>query len=178
MEDLTLGIGSRVVHPEFGPGVVIQVYSDAYDITFFDHGTKQILKSYGGMSMKDFVSQENDLLSYEKVEKRIVNIIRRFSDMQETIPMARKWTGGRLVLEPGDKNVLGKDMPIDALFHKIVMVRDRLRVMEQKINSSDLPEVDKIELQQYITRIYGSLTSFNVLFAEKEDYFVGERGNR
>jgi hypothetical protein len=176
MEDLTLGIGSRVVHPEFGAGVVIQVYSDAYDITFIDYGTKQILKSYTGMSVTDFVSQETDLLSYEKVEKRFINIIRRFSDLQETVPMAKKWLGGRLVLEPGDRNVLGKDMPIDALFHKIVMIRDRLRVMEQKINSSNLPEVEKIDMQQYVTRIYGSLTSFNVLFVENDDYFVGERG--
>jgi hypothetical protein len=176
MENLTLGIGTRIVHPEFGGGVVIQVYSDAYEITFIDHGTKQILKSFQGLKVTDFVSQETDLLSYEKMEKRFINIIRRFSDMQETVVMAKKWIGGRLILEPGDKDLQGKDMPIDAIFHKIVMIRDRVRVMEQKINSSNLPEADKIELQQYITRIYGSLTSFNVLFAEKDDYFIGDKG--
>ena len=175
MEDLTLGIGTRVVHPEFGAGVVIQVYSDAYEITFIDHGTKQILKSYQGLKVTDFAGMETDLLSYEKMEKRFITIIRRFSDLQETVHMAKKWSGGRLVLEPGDKNVQGKDMPIDALFHKIVMIRDRVRVMEQKINSSNIPEDDKIELQQYITRIYGSLTSFNVLFADKDDYFIGDK---
>ncbi|MCX6234387.1 MAG: hypothetical protein NT175_06620 [Bacteroidetes bacterium] len=176
MENLTLGIGTRIVHPEFGAGVVIQVYSDAYEITFIDHGTKQILKSFQGLKVTDFVSQETDLLSYEKMEKRFLNIIRRFSDLQETVTMAKKWIGGRLILEPGDKDLQGKDMPIDILFHKIVMIRDRLRVMEQKVNSSNLPEVDKIEIQQYITRIYGSLTSFNVLFAEKDDYFIGDKG--
>jgi hypothetical protein len=67
-------------------------------------------------------------------------------------------------------------MPIDTFFHKIVMVRDRLRVMEQKINSSkNLDDQEKVDLQQYITRIYGSLTSFNVLFKNKSDQFVGER---
>jgi hypothetical protein len=78
------------------------------------------------------------------------------------------------VLEPGDKSLKSKEIPIDGFFHKIVMVRDRLRVMEQRINSSKLEEDEKVNLQQYITRIYGSLTTFNILFADKDDYFVGD----
>ena len=80
-----------------------------------------------------------------------------------------------MFLQPEDKNLKPKEMPIEAFFHKIVMVRDRLRVMEQRINASKLEEEEKINLQQYITRIYGSLTSFNVLFKNKEDQFVGEK---
>lgn len=78
-------------------------------------------------------------------------------------------------MDPGQAGVQGKEVPIDAFFHKIVMVRDRLRVMEQKINASKLDDADKIDLQQYITRIYGSLTTFNVLFKVSTDYFVGEK---
>ncbi len=175
MEELTLGIGSRVQHPEFGKGVVIQVYADSYEITFMDYGRKQIMKTFRDLEVLDYAAPDMDLISYEQVERSFIKLIRRLTDIQETVKIGKKWEGGRIILEPGDKNIQNKDMPIDALFHKIVMIRDRVRVMEQKINTSQIPEVDKIELQQYITRIYGTLTSFNLLFAEKDDYFVGER---
>lgn len=81
-----------------------------------------------------------------------------------------------MVLEPKDSNLSNKEIPIDTFFHKIVMVRDRIRVMEQKINASkNLDDQEKVDLQQYITRIYGSLTTFNVLFKSQSDNFVGER---
>ena len=97
--------------------------------------------------------------------------------MQEIVPMGDKWTGGKLVMQPRNTSLQSKEIPIDVFFHKIVMLRDRLRVLEQNINSSEkLTDEDKINLQQYITRIYGSLTTFNVLFSEKEHYFVGAGG--
>ena len=176
MDELTLGIGSRIQHPEFGKGVIIQVYADSYEITFIDYGRKQIMKTFRDLEVLDYVAPDLDLISYEQVERSFIKLIRRLTDIQETVKIGRKWEGGRIILEPGDKNVQNKDLPIDALFHKIIMIRDRLRVMEQKINTSALPEIDKIELQQYITRIYGTLTSFNLLFADKEDYFTGEKG--
>lgn len=80
-----------------------------------------------------------------------------------------------MVLKPGETGLKDKEIPIDQFFHKIVMVRDRLRVMEQRINSSKLDDEDKVNLQQYITRIYGSLTTFNILFRNKEQHFVGEK---
>jgi len=101
--------------------------------------------------------------------------LEKWSDTHEKVAIADKWKGGKLILDPGDATQ-NKEMPIDTFFHKIVMVRDRIRVMEQKINSSNLDDQDKIDLQQYITRIYGSLTSFNVLFKNKSDHFVGEKG--
>ena len=99
--------------------------------------------------------------------------LRQLSDISEVIPIADKWKGGKLILEPKDTNLASKEIPIDTFFHKIVMVRDRIRVMEQKINSSKLDDQDKIDLQQYITRIYGSLTTFNVLFKIKAHQFSG-----
>jgi hypothetical protein len=104
-------------------------------------------------------------------------VLRRFTDLQETVPIGQKWTGGRMVLYPGDTSLKEKEIPIDAFFHKIVMVRDRLRVLEQRVNSSALSDEDKVNIQQYITRIYGSLTTFNVLFKDKDDYFVGDKGS-
>jgi len=175
MESITPGIGSRVMHPEFGKGVVIQVYSDSYEITFFDYGIKTILKSFRGLEVTDYVGSETDLVSFEKVERVVHRLLTRITDIQEVVHIAGRYKGGTLVLQPSDKGLKAKEIPIETFFHKIVMVRDRLRVMEQRINSSKLDEDDKVNLQQYITRIYGSLTTFNVLFADKEDYFVGEQ---
>ena len=88
-----------------------------------------------------------------------------------------RWKGGELVVKPGDPSLQAKTIPVETLFHKIVMVRDRLRVMEAQINGNKvLTDSEKVDLQQYITRIYGSLTSFNFLFRNKEDHFVGQKG--
>lgn len=93
------------------------------------------------------------------------------------VPLASKWEGGMLQMIPGKADAQAKEVPIDSFFHKVVMVRDRLRVLEQKLNSHPkLSDAEKVEMQQYITRIYGSLTTFNVLFRDKEDVFVGAKG--
>lgn len=91
------------------------------------------------------------------------------------VALAGKWEGGTVILKPANPALQAKD-PIDSLFHKVVMVRDRLRVLEQKVNGhAKLSDADKVELQQYVTRCYGSLTTFNVLFADKGDHFVGDK---
>ncbi|MBI2896320.1 MAG: hypothetical protein HYY06_22375 [Deltaproteobacteria bacterium] len=92
------------------------------------------------------------------------------------VPLGERWVGGEVVLKPGRADTQEKRIPLDAFFHKIVMLRDRLRVLEAKVNGHPgLSDADKIELQQYVTRCYGSLTTFNVLFREKADQFVGQK---
>lgn len=92
--------------------------------------------------------------------------------------VAPRWEGGEVILRPGREGVAEKTIPIDSLFNKIVMIRDKLRVLEAKINAHpDLSAADKIQLQGYITGCYGSLTTFNVLFADKRDHFVGNKGD-
>jgi len=176
MTENILGVGSRIRHPQFGKGVVVQIRSDAYEITFIESGTRQILRDYEGLDIIEAVETPSDLTTYEKIEKSLIRVLRRFSDIQETVPMGTKWNGGKLLLIPGEAGLKEKEIPMDAFFHKIVMVRDRLRVLEQKLNASKLTDDEKVEMQQYITRVYGSLTTFNVLFKNKEDYFTGEKG--
>ena len=92
------------------------------------------------------------------------------------VRLATRFEGGSLVLKPGRSDAQEKSIPIEVFFHKITMARDRLRVLEQKVNAHPkLSEEDKIELQQYVTRVYGTLTSFNVLFKDKDDWFIGAR---
>lgn len=178
MDINNLGVGSRVQHPQFGKGVIVQVRTDAWEITFIESGTKIIQKDFEGLKVIEAVETPDELVTYEKIEKSLVRILRKFSDVQETVPMGSRWTGGRMVLYPGDKTLKEKEIPIEAFFHKIVMVRDRLRVMEQRVNASALSDEDKVNIQQYITRIYGSLTTFNVLFKDKDDYFIGDKGDK
>ena len=93
------------------------------------------------------------------------------------IEIGTRWKGGEMVLKPADPSQTPKSIPIESFFHKVVMVRDRLRVMEAQINGHKvLTDAEKVELQQYITRIYGSLTTFNILFKDKKDHFVGQKG--
>ena len=175
MEDIVLGIGSRVEHPEFGKGVVIQVYNDAYEITFMDHGIKSIARSFDKLAVIDYRGSDDDLISFDKVEKVFRKLLNSMTDLQEIIPLGDKWKGGMLILKPANDSLKPKEMPIETFFHKIVMLRDRVRVMEQKVNASKgLNDEEKVGIQQYITRIYGSLTSFNVLFDFKEHHFKGD----
>tara|TARA_R110000744_G_scaffold26896_2_gene65954 strand:+ start:678 stop:1205 length:528 start_codon:yes stop_codon:yes gene_type:complete len=170
-----LGIGSRINHSEYGKGVVTNVTSKHYWVTFMDNGLETIdLDS--DFEVIEAVEDEVDTISFSEVEQSLISILKRWSDASSITPIADKWKGGNLVLKPGDANLSEKDIPIDTFFHKIVMVRDRIRVMEQKINSSNnLDDQEKVDLQQYITRIYGSLTTFNVLFKNPSDNFVGEK---
>jgi hypothetical protein len=106
-------------------------------------------------------------------------LIRQEREGAPEIAMGQRWQGGELVLKPQDAAQASKSVPVEAFFHKIIMVRDRLRVLEAQINAHKvLTDAEKVDLQQYITRVYGSLTTFNVLFRDKKDFFVGQKGAR
>lgn len=117
---------------------------------------------------------EGDEMDLEMLLRRV---IREEIGLTPTTP-ADKWRGGELVFKPGKPGLQEKSIPIDTFFHKVVMLRNRLRVLEQKVNASKLAEDEKIDLQSYITGCYGSLTSFNILFGDEADKFKGAGGDK
>lgn len=173
MENRTLGIGSRINHPAYGDGVIIGVEVAAYTVCFMLYGIKPVGKTYDKWEIIEAIDSDPEI-SYTAAEKSLAKILKQWLGISETIDLGDKWVGGTMILKPEDDSLKSKEIPIETFFHKVVMVRDRLRVMEQRINSSKLSDEEKVNLQQYITRIYGSLTTFNVLFKYKEDSFVGE----
>jgi hypothetical protein len=110
------------------------------------------------------------------LELLLRRIIREETGLTPVTP-AEKWRGGHLVLRPGRPGVQEKSWPIDTFFHKVVMLRNRLRTLEQQVNASELPDDQKVRLQGYISGCYGSLTSFNILFADEDDQFKGSGGD-
>jgi hypothetical protein len=179
MEQTTLGIGTRLQHTQFGPGVIAGIRYATYLISFINHGIKEIDKTDEKL---DEIIPENvteEIETHSEVEKSLLKILRLWGGLTENVPLGDKWIKGVLLIQPADKSLKPKEIPIDDFFHKIVMLRDRLRVLEQNINSNKkLNDEDKVNIQQYITRCYGSLTTFNVLFKNKEHWFVGEKGSK
>ncbi|OJU28706.1 MAG: hypothetical protein BGN92_06345 [Sphingobacteriales bacterium 41-5] len=176
MEQETLGIGTRLQHTMHGPGVIVGVKYATYLISFIHDGVKEIDKND---SKLDEIIPENvtaEIETTSEVEKSLLKILRLWGGTAENVPLGHRWNSGTMVLQPADKSLKPKEIPVEDFFHKIVMLRDRLRVLEQNINSSkNLSDEEKINIQQYITRCYGTLTTFNVLFKEKEHWFVGEK---
>jgi len=172
-----LGIGSRIKHSSYGIGVVIRLHKKIYDVCFIDHGIKPVSKELPIEVIERIEPEYN--VSFSEAEDALIKILREWSDVSEVVSLGDIWKDGTMILKPGDSSLKEKEVPIDIFFNKIVMLRDRLRVMEQRINAHDkLSNEDKVNLQQYITRIYGSLTTFNVLFKYKTDHFEGEKSEK
>jgi hypothetical protein len=179
MEQTTLGIGTRLQHTQYGPGVIVGIRYATYLISFINHGIKEIEKTD---SKLDEIIPENvteEIETHSEVERSLLKILRLWGGLSEVVPLGDRWLKGMMLLQPADKTLKPKEIPIEDFFHKIVMLRDRLRVLEQNVNSSKtLNDEEKVNIQQYITRCYGSLTTFNVLFKNKEQWFIGDKGSK
>ncbi len=170
-----LGIGSRVKHPAYGDGAIVRLHVAAYEVCFMQFGVKMVGKDYSGWQIVERI-EPDEAVTFTEAEQSLMRILRTWTGFNlENVPLGDRWRGGKMVLQAD--GIQAKEIPVETFFHKIVMMRDRLRVLEQSINAhKKLDDEDKVNLQQYITRCYGSMTTFNVLFKNKEDYFVGESG--
>ena len=177
MSENTITIGTRVEHPRYGEGIVAGVSVASYEIFFEQGGKIEILKSNTDLTVLETPEDAPEpQFTLEDLTKTISMVLDRYGILPVEAELGKKWEGGKVVIYPGNENLQPKEIPIEVFFHKIVMVRDRLRVLEQNINSSNsLTDEEKVHIQQYITRAYGSMTTFNILFDDKSDYFVGSR---
>jgi len=195
-------VGSKVFSSQYGVGEVLGVQGvgelESLTVRFERAGTREIRTAFS--ILEPYESQEltrpapepsrhtlgravpaSSPASRESMIEAAMAALEEFSRRTGVteVKMMDRWRGGKLILRPAREGQKEKEIPLDEFFHKIVMVRDRLRVLEQKLNGhSGLSDAEKVELQQYVTRSYGSLTSFNVLFAERDDWFVGQKGEK
>ncbi|HUB66240.1 MAG TPA: hypothetical protein VL981_01990 [Candidatus Methylacidiphilales bacterium] len=178
MKIVDLRPGLQVLHPRLGLGDVKMLTEKTADILFND-GRKTLTEE-----MMEELKPAEPLARIEGMEKPLRDLIAEVVDVtadklklkaeRDDLPpqLAPRWAGGRVVLHPNDPSLSIKEIELDVFFHKIVMVRDNLRVLEQKINAHPkLNDAERVELQYYITKSYGSLTTFNLLFKEKEQTF-------
>lgn len=181
MSELT--VGTRIDHDKYGEGIVSKISLSSFEVIFVRAGKLEFSRT-----SKDYTILEQpesggggadaaSSMDIDELAKVIAAVLDQYGGLQEIVPIGSRWTGGKMILQPANPAQASKEIPIEAFFHKIVMLRDRLRVLEQNINSNEkLLDEEKLNLQQYITRIYGSLTTFNILFSDKEHYFVGTGG--
>ncbi len=183
MDESKFEIGAKIEHPHFGVGVITNYTLTSLKVFFQNRGEKDIARDFKGLKLLEASNAEQretgggSGISLSDLEKVFTGVLRCYADFPGHVEMADRWKKGVLILKPGSEQLKPKELPLDNFFNKIILLRERLRVLEQRINNHEkLDDQDKINLQQYITRIYGSLTTFNVLFKNKEQYFTGERG--
>jgi hypothetical protein len=172
----TLHVGQRVRHPQYGVGVV-KTISEATAEIQFDDGKRTIAPEPSGLEPAEPQAAIRGLdLPLAQLMQEIVGAAIKELGLEKPDALAQglaaRWHRGRVVLHPADPALQTKEVPLETFFHKIVGMRNQLRVLEQKINAHEkLSDAEKIDMQQYITRCYGSMTTFNVLFREKEEQF-------
>lgn len=182
MNVASLHVGMRVRHPSYGPGTVKAVDELSATVQFDDTVRRQVSPEASGLQPAEAQAALNGLevpLS-QFIEQTVRAVADRLGFEQPEVvrqELATRWHGGKLVLHPADPTLQTKEIPLDAFFHKIVMMRNNLRTLEQKLNGTDrLSDTEKFDWQGYITRCYGSMTTFNVLFRNKEDQFTSRGG--
>lgn len=164
------GVGSIITHPSFGRGRIQGYEGRAYIILFKGGDLRTVSFDYAGMKAEE---REGDP-ELDLIKEAVRDVLSDYGWIDSGIELGARWQGGAVVLEPGKTGTQAKEIPMDVFFKKIIGIREKLRVLEQKINNhKKLDEEDKVELQGYITRSYGSLTTFNSLFADKSSYFKG-----
>ena len=172
----SLHIGMQVRHPRYGLGTIKALTEHTADITF-DDAPRTVDPSTSDLSAAEPTARLTEMempLSalIRQIAQSMVDTLGLEKPDQLVEGLATRWQRGTLTLQPADSALQPKEVPLETFFHKIVMIRNNLRVLEQKVNASEkLSDADKFDLQQYITRCYGSLTTFNVLFKEKADQF-------
>ena len=171
-----LHIGMGVKHPQYGLGTVKSICEHTAEIRF-DDGTRTVSPETSDLQPAEPQAAVSGLdkplrLFISEIVQATVEELGLEEPDSVVEQLGLRWHKGRLVMHPADPALQTKDIPLEAFFHKIVMVRNNLRVLEQKINAHEkLDDAEKVEMQQYITRSYGSLTTFNLLFKTKEDQF-------
>lgn len=176
MKIQTLSIGQRVKHPQYGFGNVKALTEKTADIAFTDQ-TRTLDPDLSNITPAEpTVSITGlDVPLKQFVESSLEGVLSRLGYENPNVSIGGlgvRWHGGKIVMHPADPTLQTKEVPLEVFFHKVVGVRNQLRVLEQKINGHPtLTDGEKVEWQQYITRCYGSLTTFNLLFKEKEDQF-------
>ena len=174
----TLHVGMAVRHPQYGLGTVKSINEQTAEIRF-DDGLKTIAPEAAGLETAEPQVAVTGLTAplAELIEQTAQAVVRELGlepADQAVELLGQRWRNGKLLLQPSDPALQSKDVPLEVFFHKIVMIRNNLRVLEQKINSHEqLGDAEKVEMQQYITRCYGSLTTFNILFQSRADQFGG-----
>lgn len=171
--------GALVDHEHYGKGRITESHELFWKIDFGKRGIFEVTKRKSELlTLIALPGEEQNQYPFtmEELESTLRRILDEYGGASD-VEMGGRWQDGKLILQPADASQKPKEIPVETFFHKIVMLRDRLRVLEQKVNAHPkLTDEDKVEMQQYVTKIYGSLTTFNVLFRNSEDQFVGEKG--